>query len=84
MAEVTAKLQDVFRQVFDDNGLVIRDDMDAGDIDGWDSLQHINLVIATEKAFAIKFTTAEISRLKQPGQNIGSFVRLLETKVNAR
>ncbi len=84
MAEVVTALQDVFRQVFEDDQLVIRDDMDASDIDGWDSLQHINLVIATEKAFGIKFTTAEISRLKQPGQNIGSFIRLLESKVQAR
>ena len=61
--------------------LVLRDDMTADDVDGWDSLTHINLIIALERGLGIKFATAEISRLKEPGQNVGSLIRLTEAKV---
>ncbi len=55
--------------------------MTAVDVDGWDSLAHINLIIALERKLGIKFATAEISRMKEPGQNVGSFRRLVEAKV---
>ena len=53
----------------------------ADDVDGWDSLAHINLIIALEAAFGVKFSTAETSILKEEGQNVGSFVDLLAQKV---
>jgi len=74
-------VQDIFRDVFDDPAIVLRDDMTAGDVDGWDSLAHINLIIAVERKLGVKFATAEISRMKEPGQNAGSFLRLIEAKV---
>jgi acyl carrier protein len=81
MNEIRERLQQVFRQVFDDPEAVLTDGMSAKDVEGWDSLQHINLIIAVEKHFGIRFATAEISGLKEPGQNIGSFVGLLERKL---
>ncbi|MBI3684533.1 MAG: acyl carrier protein [Acidobacteria bacterium] len=84
MDNLLSRLEEVFRLVFDDDALVLRDDMSAKDVEDWDSLQHINLVIAVEKRFSIRFATAEISRLKEPGQNIGSFRRLLEEKLTAK
>jgi acyl carrier protein len=81
MSDVREQAQDVFRQVFDDPAIVLRDEMTADDIPGWDSLTHINLMVATEKRFRIKFATAEISRLKEDGQNIGSFLALLNKKL---
>lgn len=81
MAEVRERLQTVFREVFDDPALVLSDAMTAADIDGWDSLTHINLIIAVEKRLGIKFATAEIVRMKEPGQNVGTFVGLVESKV---
>ncbi|MBM3774797.1 MAG: acyl carrier protein [Acidobacteria bacterium] len=81
MNEIRDRLQQVFRQVFDDEQLVLAGGMSAKDIEDWDSLQHINLIIAVEKQFGIRFATAEISQLKEPGQNIGTFTRLLEGKV---
>ena len=84
MHNVLVILQEVFRDVFDDPTIVLNENMSALDFDEWDSLQHINIIIATEKRMNIRFTTSEISRLKQPNQNIGKFVKLLEEKINIR
>jgi acyl carrier protein len=81
MPEPHERLQNIFRQVFNDQTLVLRDDMTAADIDGWDSLTHINLIIAVEKEMGIKFATAEISKMKEPGQNVGTFRLLIESKI---
>jgi acyl carrier protein len=83
LRDVRAELQEIFRQVFDDPTIVLRDDMTAADVEGWDSVTHIDLLIAVERALGIKFATAEMSRLKEPDQNIGSFIRLIETKLQA-
>ena len=83
MSALQRDLQEVFRRVFDDDDLTISDSTSADDIDGWDSMAHINLIIATEKHFGIRFATAEISGLKANGQNIGTFVALLEKKLAA-
>ncbi len=80
MSETRSQLQEVFRQVFDDPGIELRDEMTAADIEGWDSVTHIDLRIAVERALEIKFATAEMSRLKEADQNIGSFVRLIDSK----
>ena len=81
MSDVRTQAQEVFRQVFDDPEIVLRDEMTADDIPGWDSLTHINLMVATEKRFKIKFATAEISRLKDEGQNVGTFLALIGKKL---
>ncbi|HEV8003336.1 MAG TPA: acyl carrier protein [Planctomycetaceae bacterium] len=83
MRDVRAELQEIFRQVFDDPTIVLKDDMTAADVEGWDSVTHIDLLIAVERAMGIKFATAEMSRLKEPDQNIGSFIRLIESKLQA-
>jgi len=82
MDELRRQLQDVFCDVFDDE-IVLRDDMTAADVDGWDSLRHIDLIIAVEQRFGVKFATAEISGLKADGQNVGTFVHLLHRKVQS-
>jgi acyl carrier protein len=76
-------LQNVFRKVFADPSIVIENHMSAKDFEEWDSLQHINLIVATEKAFGIRFSTAEIARLKQPGQNIGTMLQYIESQIHA-
>lgn len=77
------ELQEVFRDAFDDETLEIREEMDSTDIPGWDSLMHINLMVAAEKRFGVHFTTAEMARLKRPGQNIGDFRKLIGQKIAA-
>lgn len=81
MNDLQEQLQDVFRDVFDDDEIVLTSDVSAKDIEGWDSLQHINLVIAIERRFKVKFATAEISRLKEPDQNVGTLIRLIGQKL---
>ena len=81
MDSIHTSLQQIFRQVFDDDQLVITDATTADDIDGWDSMMHINLIIAIEKHFGLKFAAAEISSMKGDDQNIGTLVRLLERKL---
>jgi len=57
------RLEKVFRVVFDDPALQIRDEYKADDIPGWDSLRHINLIVSIEEEFDIRFSTAEIASL---------------------
>jgi acyl carrier protein len=71
------RLQAVFRDIFDDESIVIHRAMTAKDIEEWDSLTHINLVVATEKEFGLRFSLAEIKALK----NVGEFQDLIERKL---
>jgi acyl carrier protein len=80
MDSTLTELQDVFCQVFGDDSIVLRDSTTAAEIDGWDSMMHINLMIAIEKRFGVKFAAAEIGGLKADGQDVGALVRLLERK----
>lgn len=84
MPDVRERLQEIFRDVFSDETLVLTDAMTAADVDGWDSLAHINLIIAVERSLSVRFATAEISRMKDPGQNVGSFVALVQRKLEQR
>jgi acyl carrier protein len=81
MEPIRTELQDVFRQVFGDDDIVIADSTTADDIDGWDSMMHINLIIGIEKRFGVKFAAAEIAGLKGVGQNVGGLIRVVERKV---
>jgi acyl carrier protein len=68
----------IFREVFDDETLVLNDNMSASDIDEWDSLTHIRLIVSHEIEFGIKFSIAEVSELN----NVGEFINLLESKLD--
>jgi len=74
--EVMGLLHPIFRDVFDDDELIIEANTTANDIDGWDSLTHIRLVITIEKAFDLRFTAAEISELENVGEMVELIVRL--------
>jgi acyl carrier protein len=79
-SNILSELEDVFRDVFDDDSIVLTETTTAEDIDGWDSLGNLNLIIAIEQRFGVKFATAEISKLKDKGQNVGSLARLVAGK----
>ena len=81
MSTVHEDLQDLFRNVFGDDSLEITPETTATDVDGWDSLNHLNLIVAIEKRFGIKFATAEISRMKNDGENVGSLTQLVQSKL---
>ncbi|WGR92807.1 MULTISPECIES: acyl carrier protein [unclassified Bradyrhizobium] len=75
-AEVYSKLTAVFQDVFDEDDLALTPQTTADDVDGWDSLSHIRLVLAVSKAFGVKFSASEIGGLK----NVGEFADLIEKK----
>jgi len=70
-------LNDIFRMVFDDDTIQIAPEMTANDIDGWDSLSHVNLITAVEAKLMIRFTQKELLTMK----NIGDLLRTIETKL---
>jgi acyl carrier protein len=84
MDDLRVELQQVFHEVFDDEEIRLHDEMTAADIDGWDSLAHIDLIVAVERRFGVKFATAEISNLKAYGQNVGSMLAMLSRKLAAK
>ncbi len=66
--EVFEKLNDVFRDVFDDEEICVTDTTTADDIEDWDSLEHINLMAAVENCFGIKFNMGEVNNFKNVGE----------------
>jgi acyl carrier protein len=71
------RLQEVFRRVFDMDELTLSREMSAKDVPDWDSLAHIQLIVAIEKEFKVKFKTAEIVELK----NVGQMIDLIGSKL---
>lgn len=67
---IMEKIQDIFRDVFDDEELVIADSTSSDDIEEWDSLSHIQLVVAIEKAFGLKLTSKEILSWEDVGEMV--------------
>lgn len=74
---ITERANEIFREVFDNPDLSISEEMKAEDVEGWDSLAHIQLIVALEKEFKIKFKASEAMGL----QNIGELLRLIRSKV---
>lgn len=72
--ETKEQVQEVFRDILDDEDLILTDNTTAHDVDGWDSLSHIQLVVAMEKHFKIKFSAKEILSWKNVGELIDSIV----------
>ncbi|MCR5651560.1 MAG: acyl carrier protein [Lachnospiraceae bacterium] len=66
--ELFEQINEIFRDVFDDDTLVITDGTNSEDIEDWDSLEHINLVVAMEKRFNMKFNIKEVGQLKNVGE----------------
>lgn len=64
------RVNSVFRDVFDDEELNVGPETTAADVDGWDSLEHINLILAIETEFGVKFTVGEVSGMKNVGEMI--------------
>lgn len=75
--EVFDIVQDIFRDVFDDDELEIVDSSNAEDIEDWDSLEHINLVINMEKKFNLKFNLKEVGELQNVGEMVDLICRML-------
>jgi acyl carrier protein len=76
--EQIEQLRDVFRTIFNIPDLEIEDDLTAKKVPGWDSFNHINLMMLIEAEFNIRFTSAEIVSLK----NVGELKALMDNKLN--
>ena len=74
--EVFNGVQDIFRDIFDADDLIITNTTNSDEIEDWDSLNHINLVSAIEKEFKIKFALGELLELK----DVGNMVDLMMTE----
>jgi acyl carrier protein len=65
--EIYARLSEIFQDVFDDDSIEVTPTLTAKDVDGWDSITHIRLILTVEKAFKVKFSTSEVGKLESVG-----------------
>ena len=77
MTDFNERVQNVFREVFDNEQLVIYREMQAKDVKGWDSLTHITLIMTIEETFKIRFSTREVMGF----QNVGEMLDCLHGKL---
>ncbi len=68
--DIIKRLNDVFRDVFDDSSIVVTDKTTSADIEDWDSIEHINLIGAVEDEFGLRFKMKEVSGMKNVGEMI--------------
>jgi acyl carrier protein len=79
-AEILQKLNEIFRDLFDLPDLELSPEMSAADIDEWDSVNHVMLVVEIERQFKVKFHTAEVEEMK----NVGDLMNLIVEKLKAK
>jgi acyl carrier protein len=75
--QIYQRLTEIFQDVFDEDSIEVTPKLSADDVDGWDSLTHIRLILTIEKVFKIKFSTSDIGKL----ENVGDLVALIQGKV---
>lgn len=73
--QIADMLQTIFRDVLDP-GLTLTDDLDASQVESWDSLNHITLIVEIERQFGVELTTSELAELR----NVGDMLTLLQQK----
>ena len=71
-SDIFKKVNEIFCDELDNDDIVLKDDTTADDVEEWDSLSHVQLIVAIEKAFGIKFTSNEILSWKNVGELIDS------------
>lgn len=71
------KLNQIFCEVFDDDEIIISPEMTANDIDGWDSLSHVNLIVTIEAELVIRFSQKELLTFK----NVGGLLNCIQSKI---
>lgn len=75
--EVLERITDIIRENLDNDDIVLTAQTEAKDVDGWDSLAHVRIMVAVEEAFNVRFTTDEITSLK----DVGSLIALIQARV---
>lgn len=74
--EAFERLTNVFREVFDDESIELRDDTTSDDIEDWDSFEHINLVVAVEDEFSFKIPMGKVVTMKNVGEMVDIILQL--------
>lgn len=74
--QIYIRLDEIFHDVFDEDSIKVTPALSAKDVDGWDSLAHIRLILTVEKAFKVRFSTSEIGAL----ENVGDLVKLIQER----
>ena len=74
--QIYAELNELFRELFSDDTISLTPETTAADIDGWDSFNHLSVIVAVETRFGIKMKTSEIDKLA----NVGALVAAIESK----
>lgn len=77
--DIKERLTKIFHNVFEDNSIMLTPELTADDVEGWDSLSHVNLIIAVEIEFGIEFTQAEVRTF----ENVGALMSAIEKKTSA-
>ena len=75
--EIISKLTVIFHEVFNDENIVLRDDMTAHDVEKWDSLTHMLMITKVEETFGIRFKLKELNKLKQ----VGDLIEIIGSKL---
>ena len=73
---IVEKITGIFQEVFNDNSIVLRNEMSANDVENWDSLTHMIMISKVEEEFGVKFKLKELNKLKQ----VGDIICILEEK----
>ncbi|MOA36384.1 acyl carrier protein [compost metagenome] len=76
-AQIFETLNEIFRDVFDNDSIVVNEETTAKDVDGWDSLMHITLISSVEVEFGIKFEMKDVISMK----NVGEMANIIEREV---
>jgi acyl carrier protein len=79
MEDIINRLNTIFRQVFEDSALQVTHEMTANDVEKWDSLSHVAMIVAVEKEFGIKFKLKELVSMK----NVGDLINGIAGKTNS-
>lgn len=75
--EILKAVKEIFIDVLDNPNIILNEESTANDVNDWDSLNHIRLIVAIEKHFKIRFTSQEVSRWKNVGEMIDSLSKKL-------
>ena len=79
--EILARVQEIFRDILDEESIILTSETTANDVDEWDSLSHIQLIVAIEKSFKIKFSSKEILSWKNVGEMVENIQNCLSLSV---
>lgn len=74
---IIEKLTAIFHEVFNDNSIVLNDEMTANDVDNWDSLTHMLMITKVEEEFGVKFKLKELNKLKK----VGDLIAIVDSKL---